>query len=46
MASDWRQQTGVELRSWRLPVAEAGHTKAVLGELIEDPEAAIRMQRS
>ena len=46
MASDWRQQTGVELRSRRLPVADAGYTKAVLGGLVEDQEAAIRMQRS
>ena len=46
MASYWRQQTRVALCSWRLPVAEAGYFKAVLGELIEDPEAAIRMQRS
>ena len=46
VASDWCQQAGVELRSRRLPVADAGYTKAVLGGLVEDQEAAIRMQRS
>ena len=46
MGSDWRQQTGVDLRSRRLPVVDAGYKNADLGELIEDPEAAIRVQVS
>ena len=47
VASDWCQQAGVELRSRRLPMADAGYvTNADLAELTEDPEAAIRMQMS